>query len=259
MMRIQMKKLNFLSILFLLFISCVPQKDVIYLQAERDNKIFNVEHEVVKDRSNIESFDEVYIEVTSTDPEGVNFFERSRRNTFTSNSPEGFSIISYRVDEFGNINLPVIGNVKLAGYTLVEAAAMLEEKLNDYLYQPSVKINFVNKSITVVGYVNRPGRYYYSSDHINILQALGMAGDIQEFGNRKKIMVVREENNRTVKDYIDLTREGVIESPYYYLRSNDIIYVQPLKRRWWGMDTFPYALVLSSVTTFILVLDYVQK
>ncbi|TRX66360.1 polysaccharide biosynthesis/export family protein [Carboxylicivirga sp. M1479] len=238
---------------------CVPHKEIIYLQDTVDDKYMDEAHDVVKTQQTIQPFDEVYIEVMSTDREGSNFLEQQQQGLYSTTTPEGLSIISYRVDEFGNVNLPVIGKIRIAELTIEGAADYMEEKLEDYLYQPSVKINFVNKSITLVGYVNRPGRYYYSSDHINIFQALGMAGDIHEYGNRQNVMIVREENNVTTKQIIDLTSDRIFSSPYYYLRSNDVLYVEPLKRRRWGMDTFPYALLLSSITTFILVMDYVNN
>ncbi len=254
-----MRNSFWLLMIVILATACVPQKDVVYLQDDVENKFIDSEHHVQKDRHVIQPFDEVYIEVSSTDREGSNFLEQQRGGLYGANSPESLSIISYRVDEKGNVNLPVIGKVRISGYTLEEAADFMQSQLGEYLYQPSVKINFVNKSITLIGFVQRPGRYYYSSDHINVFQALGMAGDIQEFGNRKRVLIIREIDNRTTKTLIDLTSESIIDSQYYYLRSNDVVYIEPLKRRWWGMNTFPFALLLSSVTTFILVMDYIQR
>ncbi len=242
----------------LLMASCVPQKEIVYLQDDVEGAYLNTEYNVIKNRQVIQAFDEVYIEVVSTDLQGSNFLEQRQGGSYSTTTPEGLSIISYRVDENGNVNLPVIGKIRVAGKSIEEASDYMESQLEDYLYQPSVKINFVNKSITVIGYINRPGRYYYSSDHINIFQALGMAGDIQEFGNRKNVTVIREENNRTTKTSIDLTSESIFNSPYYYLRSNDVVYIEPLKRRRWGMDSFPYGLFLSSITTLILVLNYIE-
>lgn len=254
-----MRNSFWLLMVVLIATACVPQKDVVYLQDDVENKFIDSEHQVQKDRQVIQPFDEVYIEVASTDREGSNFLEQQRGGMYSANSPEALSIISYRVDDKGNVNLPVIGKIRISGYTLEEAADFMQSQLEEYLYQPSVKINFVNKSITLIGFVYRPGRYYYSSDHINIFQALGMAGDIQEFGNRKRVLIIREIDNRTTKTLVDLTSESIIDSQYYYLRSNDVVYVEPLKRRWWGMNTFPFALLLSSVTTFILVMDYIQR
>jgi len=253
-----MRQIYFCLITLLLTVSCVPQREIVYLQDDVKDKYIDTEYNVIKNRQVIQVFDEVYIEVISTDMEGSNFLAQGQGGAYSTTTPEGLSIISYRVDENGNINLPVIGKIRIAGKSIEEASDYMESQLEDYLYQPSVKINFVNKSITVIGYIHRPGRYYYSSDHINIFQALGMAGDIQEFGNRKNVTVIREENNRTTKTTIDLTSESIFNSPYYYLRSNDVIYIEPLKRRRWGMDTFPYGLFLSSVTTLILVLNYIQ-
>ncbi|MCU4157959.1 polysaccharide biosynthesis/export family protein [Carboxylicivirga sp. A043] len=240
-------------------IACVPQKEVVYFQDDIEDKYIDTEYNIHKSRQIIQPFDEVYIEVISTDREGSNFLQQRERGGFyNTTTPEGLSIISYRVDEYGNVNLPVIGKVKISGLSIEEAGDYMEKQLEDYLYQPSVKINFVNKSITLIGYVSRPGRYYYSSDHINILQALGMAGDIQEFGNRKQVVIIREHENNTTKAVVDLTTEKIFDSPYYNLRSNDVVYVEPLRRRRWGIDTFPYALLLSSITTFILVMEYVK-
>jgi polysaccharide export outer membrane protein len=246
-------------LMILLFTACVPQKSVVYLQDKNANKYIDYERVVHKDNVLIEPFDELYIEIVSLDREDVNFFERRSSNSFGSSSPEGFSIISYRVDESGNVNLPVIGRVKVSGYTLVEATDLLEKRLVGYLNQPSIKLKFVNKSVTMIGYVRSPGRYYYSGDRITIFQALGMAGDIVEYGNRKSVLLIREDKDGVKKTRIDLTNESVLESPYYYLRSNDVIYVEPLRKRWWGMNSFPFSLVLSSITTFILVLNYTNN
>lgn len=245
-------------LVFLMFVACVPQKDVVYVQGDADDKYMDIEHSSPDEKTTIEPYDEIYIEIFSLDQDEVNFLNRRQGITNTA-GPEGFSLIAHRVDEFGRINLPVIGKIKLSGYTLDEASDLLETELAGYLNSPSVKLNFVNKNIAVMGYVARPGRYYYSTDKISIFQALSMAGDIQEFGNRKNVCVIRNVEDKITKQYINLTNEELFTSPYYYLRSNDIVYVEPLKRRWWGLDTFPYALVLSSITTFILVLDYVNR
>ena len=253
-----MRRLYFCLLALVLMVSCVPQKEIVYLQDDVENKYMDSEYNVIKNRQVIQVFDEVYIEVVSTDMQSSNFLEKGQGAGYGTTTPEGLSLISYRVDENGNVNLPVIGKIRIAGKSIEEASDYMESQLRDYLYKPSVKINFVNKSVTVIGYIHRPGRYYYSSDHINIFQALGMAGDIQEFGNRKNVTIIREKDNRTTKTNIDLTSESIFNSPYYYLRSNDVIYIEPLKRRRWGMDEFPYGLFLSSITTLMLVLNYIQ-
>jgi len=249
--------LNFFF-LCILFAACVPQKDVVYVQDNIENAYIDIEHNSQKNRIIVEPNDELYIEIFSLDPDEVNFLN-GRQGISNTTGPEGFSLIAHRVDEYGRVSLPVIGKIKLSGYTLDEASLILEKELSGYLNSPSVKLNFVNKNIAIIGFVSRPGRYYYSTDNISIFQALSMSGDIQEFGNRKNVCIIRSVDDKITKTYVDLTDEELFISPYYYLRSNDIIYVEPLKRRWWGLDTFPYALVLSSITTFILVLDYVDR
>ncbi len=123
---------------------------------------------------------------------------------------------------------------------------------------PSVNIKFVNKTVTVLGYVNNPGRYEFYDQRINIFQALGYARDVAEYGNREKVMLIREENNVITRNYIDLTDENLLASYYYYVKTNDVIYVEPLKRRHWGIDTFPFTLILTSISTFVLVMSYIN-
>jgi len=167
------------------------------------------------------------------------------------------TLVSYTVREDGYLNLPYAGEVRVEGLTLVEVSEKIEEVLSGFLNQPSVFVKFVNKNITVLGEVARPGRYTFSEKNINIFQALGMAGDITYYGNRNRVMIIREENDIISRNYVDLTKSSVYGSYYYFLKPNDIVYVQPLKRRRWGFRDFPFQLVLSASTTFVLILNYI--
>ncbi len=247
-----------LVILIINLVSCVPQKEVIYVQDRQKDMAFEMEYANLKRKNKIEVFDELYIQVNSFDAGNLNFMNSSLSGTSARSAAE-LSLISYRVDEDGYIDLPVLGRIKVIGLTIEESANLIRKELESYLNSPSVKISFVNRSITVLGYVRQAGRYYYTGEYINVFQALGLAGDIQEFGNRKEVVVIREENNKITKHRISLTDKEIFKSPYYYLDSNDIVYVEPLKRRHWGMETFPYALILSSITTFLLVANYIKK
>jgi polysaccharide export outer membrane protein len=140
-----------------------------------------------------------------------------------------------------------------------EVASLVQGQLVDYLYSPSVRVSFVNKNVTILGLVASPGRYFYSGEYINIFQALGLAGDIDVYGNRKEVVVIREENGRITKHLVDLTDKNLFHNDLYYLRSNDVVYVEPLSRRNWGIEQVPFSLLLSSATTFILILDYLSN
>jgi polysaccharide export outer membrane protein len=170
-----------------------------------------------------------------------------------------YSLISYQVDEAGNIDLPLLGKTHVAGKTVDEVANEIQEELKSYFYSPSVKISFVNKNITVIGMVSHPGRYFYSGENINIFQALGLAGDIEEYGNREKVIIVRENNGLIMKNTLDLTDKSIFISDFYYLKSGDVIYVEPLNRRVWGIDQVPFTLILSAITTSLLIFDYIKE
>jgi polysaccharide export outer membrane protein len=253
-----MRKLFPFYLLILLLPACMPNSKMVYVQDDRKDEMFGMEYLNERKRTLIQIFDELYIEVNSFDENNPNFLnnDASRLGGRTSTD---YSLIAYRVDEEGNINLPLIGKLKVVNLTVDEVASLVQGQLGDYLYSPSVRVSFVNKNVTVLGYVASPGRYFYSGEYINVFQALGLAGDIEEYGNRKELVVIREENGRITKHLVDLTDKDLLQNDLYYLKSNDVVYVQPLTRRNWGIDQVPFSLILSSATTFILILDYMRR
>ncbi len=237
--------------------ACVPQKKVVYLQEEMAaSQELTFRNE--KGKQIIKAFDQLYIQVSSFDNGQLNFMSNDANRYGGGRSEADMAMVSYSVDEQGNINLPIIGLFNVLSLTADAAAEKIRAELELYLNTPSVKVSFVNKNITVLGNVEQPGRYFYASEHINVLQALGMAGDITEYGNREYVVLIREHNNEVTKQRIDLTRVDLLADSRYYLQPNDIVYVEPLKRRHWGMQTFPWALILSGITTFILVANYIN-
>jgi polysaccharide export outer membrane protein len=194
--------------------------------------------------------DELFIKVTSADDQPTAFNDASMDRMYDP------SVISYTVDEDGNIKLPYINRIKLSGMTLVEASDAMEKELSQYLYTPSVFVRFVNNKVTILGEVNDPGVYVFNYKSINILQAIGYAGDISIFGNRQKVLIVRNEGDYRAKYELDLTSDELLASKYYMVKSNDIIYVEPLKSKKWGMEEFPYDLLFSLVSLTIVVLTF---
>jgi len=237
----------------MLFSSCAPTKKAAYFRVSKELENLDIPDETYniprEGQYVIKSGDELYITVTTSDNEP---------NNFNSNTT-GFSdidLLSYLVDNEGFVKLPYTGKMKMAGLTFDAAADSLEGELSQYLYQPVVSIKIVNAKITVLGEVGSPGIFMLNNSTINIYQALGYAGDISVFGNRKKVLIVREENNIVKKKYVDLTNNKLIESSWYTVMPNDIIYVEPLMGRSWGIETFPWDLVTSAVSTTILIMTF---
>jgi len=248
-------KILLYSLVILSVSSCVPQKKLIYLQ-DKNGKDAKKQNEFIRteiEEQIIQPGDELYVRVSSAD---------ERPTSFTTNQGVSMSndvtLMSYTVDEQGSIKLPYIGEIKLVNKSLQEASNSIETALSQYLYLPSVNIKFVNKNITILGEVGSPGVFTFFDKQISILQAIGYAGDITTFGNRKEVLLMREENGIVKKSYIDLTTNDILVSDLYIVKSDDIIYVQPLQRKKWGMETYPYGLLFSMASMVLMILTFMR-
>jgi polysaccharide export outer membrane protein len=248
--------LRIFPVLFILLMvsSCVPQKKLIYLQ-DKGKKSAEKKYEFIRvevEEETIQPGDELYIRVSSSDDQPNRF------------SIEGavamgdITMSSYTINESGIVKLPYIGELNLINFTLQRASDTLETLLAQFLPLPSVFVKFVNKNITILGEVNSPGIYTFYNKHINILQAIGYASDITTFGNRENVMLLREENGIVQKRYIDLTKSDILTSDLYIAKPNDVIYVQPLSRKKWGMETYPYTLLFTIITTVLMIMTFMR-
>ncbi len=252
-----MKTIYFLLATILFFASCVPQRKIVYFQSENEKKEYDylVESKrIVK----IEPFDLLYIGIGSADQSGYNFFNQEKQN-FNSVSEQSLSVLGYTVSDSGYIQLPILGKIKVQGLTLDQASSVIKEYTKNVLTNPIVSIRFVNNTVTILGEVDKPGTYTYTKGQLTIFNALGLANDITEYGNRRKVAVIRETNKTIHKSYLDLTTDDIFKSDYYYLRPNDVLYVEPLRIRRFGMKEYPFTLVVSSITSAFLILYYVKK
>ncbi len=140
-----------------------------------------------------------------------------------------------------------------------EAANTIKNFTKNVLNNPIVSVRFSNSNVTILGEVLRPGTYPYYKEQLNVFFALGLAGDITEYGNRRRVVLIRERNKIINKYELDLTKDEIFKSDYYYLRPNDVLYVAPLKIRRFGMREYPFPLLFSAVTSTFLILNYFKK
>ncbi|WP_248682899.1 polysaccharide biosynthesis/export family protein [Sphingobacterium thalpophilum] len=136
---------------------------------------------------------------------------------------------TYTVDNNGDITLPLLGKIRIAGLTRLEAIEKIRLELDQYIKDPGVNINFNNFRVSVLGEVARPGSFIVPSERITVLEALGMAGDMTIRGIRENVLIIREEGGQKNVHRLDLTKQSTLNSPYYYLAQNDVIYVEPNK------------------------------
>ena len=249
-----------IAVTALIFISgCVSQRDLEYLQA-KDKNVNSFKEADLPDYK-LKPNDELYITITSLDEVNTNVFSNPgnpQSSNIGSLQPYGASLMSYSINKEGYLFLPVIGTVFVKDKTLSQLSAMLKDSLTNVLSQPQVTIKLVNRYISVLGQVRNPGHFAYAQEKITIYDALSLAGDITTYGNRKEVVLTRNENGKNNIIRLDLTQPEILATNYYYLRPNDMIYVKPMKKRIWGMEQFPYSMILSTITTALLLYNVLK-
>jgi len=138
---------------------------------------------------------------------------------------------SFLVDEDGNVEVPVLGIIKLAGLTTKEARAVIRKEAGKYYNEPTVQVRFANFKVTLVGEVASPATYTVPNEKFSVLDAIGMAGDLTIYGKRENVMLIRDNGSERKVVRLDLTSSSLLHSPYFYLKQNDVIYVEPGKAR----------------------------
>jgi polysaccharide export outer membrane protein len=133
----------------------------------------------------------------------------------------------FLVDSDGNIEFPQLGTLKVTGMNRQELSGKLKTLISEYVKEPIINVRIVNFQVSVLGEVNRPGTFSVPDEYLSLPKALGLAGDMSIYGQRDNVLVVREENGQKTYAYLDLTDAKVMNSPYYYLKQNDVVYVEP--------------------------------
>ena len=246
-------------LLIYLVSSCTSQKQLVYLQDVDSLTTENVYFRQQVDYK-IQNQDILYIRILSIDDRTNDLINvastRYQQNLFQNET--SLFINGYSVDNSGNVELPMIGKVFVLNKTVEEAKDAIQEKTDQYLRNASVIVKLISFKFTVLGEVNRPGVYKNFNNQLTVLEAIGMAGDISDYGNRTRILVIRPTKNETRTYRIDLTRKDVLSSEGFFLLPNDIVYVEPIKSKTFRINIPTLSLFLSSVTTLILILNFVK-
>lgn len=223
----------YILLLSVTLLSCRPKQNMVYISKH------NMEEEVSKAKFqglHIQEGDVLLILVSALDEIAVKPFNLNTVNKVGSTSTTGVNQYvqpsEYLVNEEGYINFPVLGNVAAKGMTQIQLKQELETRLKRYLTDPLVTITLKNFNVSVLGEVKNPGQKESISQKINIFQALGLAGDMTDFGDRTNVKLIRSGDDGLDQIVnVDLTRSDIVNSPYYYMRQNDILYVQPDKNK----------------------------
>ena len=216
------RNIIFLSAIICTFFSCGTKKNTYYLQNLEDISDQYAFNNIIIQRGDI-----LDIKISSLDPESVLIFQPQRGNNQTNNfRKENLQVSGYFVGDNGVIELPILGNVEVLGETTQNLSKKINRLLQPYFKNISVKVTVVNFKFTLLGEVNRPGTYSFLEERISLPQALGYAGDLTINGDRKNVILLRDDGKKKISYSLDLTDTEFMKSEVYYLKQNDIIYVK---------------------------------
>jgi polysaccharide export outer membrane protein len=246
---------------FVLFLSScgVRYKSVPYFQDLKDSGMVqeNISNYTVL---KIQKDDILAITVSSLNPEASAIFNlgntSSNQGNITSNGDPTLTSNGFRVDQNGNIQLPLIGSIQVAGLSTLGARELIQSKLTSYLREPVISLRLVNFKISVLGDVAHPGVYAVQNERISVAQALSMAGDLTITAVRNNVLLVREIEGSRQYIRLDLQKKELFNSPYYYLQNNDVLYVQPSNAKYASVDSSyrNVSIILSALSVIALII-----
>jgi len=254
-----------LIIINTVMVSCVPYKDTLYLQnksAATDSTQVIVEKQKPY---RVQINDILNIRIKAAKQETVSIFNPIGEGDLNASSEERAYFDGFTVDLHGNILMPKLGEVNVLGFTTEEIKETIEKRLLETEYKAAndifVTVKLTGLQYTITGEVGSTGTKTIFKERVNVFEAIANSGDILETGNKKDVLIVRQFPQGQKIFHVDLTDVNVMNSPYYYIQPNDMIYVKPLKQKSWGTGTNAIqnigaiATVLSLITTTILLLD----
>jgi polysaccharide export outer membrane protein len=239
--------------------SCVDTRKYTYFNDSKDaNIIPNAADTIIPV---IQKNDILSIIITSLNPEASAVFNMNTTMSagVTTSAGGGQTATGYLVNEDGYVQLPILGNIKVAGLT----TKMIKQNITSIILQkklltdPIVTIRHLNYEITVIGEVNKPAVITVPSEKISLIKALGLAGDITVYGKKDNVLLIREINGKRTVKRIDLNATDFLTSPNYYLQPNDVVYVETNKNKLESVSAVKQSLpiVLSSLSVLLIVLD----
>lgn len=246
-----LRKVCVLTLLGVLtFSSCVSHKKMLLLKnVEMVNQNTSVEYQNERNLSyRIQPGDNLYIRAINIIDERNSGALNGETGRAYMSSDASIYLQSYTVNKDGCVDYPLIGLVNVKNLTVEETKYKLEKELAKYLKETALMVKLSNFDLTVIGEVQRPGKYRVYQSEINILEALSLAGNLSNFAKTSNVKVIRQTDQGSQVFTVDIGKADLLSSPYYYLKPNDIIYVEPLKLKRWGFTSFPYSTVLSIIS-----------
>ncbi len=265
-----MKKLLFKTVLIVavavmsVMSSCVSQKKILYLQKEQmSDSVTSVEY---LNRRNfdykVQPGDNLYIRVSSLDKSFNEFFNVSNSNFGSASSSQnssgnaGIYLNGFTVSDEGTIDFPYAGKIYVKDLTIDEIQQKIQNIIGEYQKETIVYVKLGVFNLTILGEVARPGQYQVYQSDINLFQAIALAGNATDFGNKKNVKIIHQTTEGSQVVRVNLNNADILENPEYFLKPNDIIYVEPLGIKRYGFTSIPYSTIFSAASLLITVLTF---
>lgn len=262
-----MNKFLFFSIIVIignLYTSCKTKKDLTYLQ-DLSNQELQEGVPTPAKAYKIKENDNLYIDILSMNQEINALFNPSKGMGYNSGTQQNYGDISsqylngFQVDFKGDITMPILGTVKVLDKTIHEAQELIQTEVDKYIKDATIKVKLLNFKLTVMGEVKNPGVYYNYNNYITILDGISMASGQTDYSHIKNVLVLRQTENGIKSYRMDLTSsKDLLISKAFYLQPNDVIYIEPDKSKRLKINMPVFTLILSSISTAVLLLKYVD-
>lgn len=237
-------------VLIFILASCTSSKKLIYFQGAippaSPDSVYQIR---------IYPLDILSINIFTINAEAYPYFSMTNERSITDNRSAYEK--GYIVDDSGQVKLPLIGAVKVGGLTISQARSAIDARLRAFINDPIVTVKKLNFKVTILGEVNRPGTYQILNEQATLPEVLGLAGDLSQFADRESLRIIREENGIRKDFFVNLTSANAMSAESYYVHPNDLIYVQPVKRRAFQNISPSVTLFTSLITTTIIVLTFI--
>ncbi|TPE43054.1 polysaccharide biosynthesis/export family protein [Pontibacter mangrovi] len=246
-----MRNLLYFLLLLLCASSCVSKKELVYIQnsklKENVPTDFQTRYSVYKLQPN----DVLSVKVLSVDPDMSNMFNIiNPTNAFGVSDPGSMYLSGYTVDQEGFITLPTVGKLKVTGLTTGQTRELVQQNLDRYITDATVVVKLISFKISVLGEVRNPGYFHIYNEQANLLEGLSMAGGLQQGANRGNIKIIRQKGSgQSEVVLLDLKDPNLVQSQYYYLMPNDVVYVEPLKTQLKRDNLVVWNAVLGVIST----------
>lgn len=255
---------NYISILLVfsvLITSCISGKRQFYIQNPNfsSDKVVEVENRPPTYRIQVDDMLLINIKDMKGEPlaEFTFVVNESRPMLMNpANAEANLYLNGYSVDIEGFINIPTLGRIEVKGLTVEEIENKIKKLLEEYIKNPIVSVKLGGYKVSVLGEVRSPGRYYLFNNRISIFDALAMSGDLKEYADRKNIKLIRETEKGTATVLVDLTKGNLLESPYYYLKPNDILIVSPSKTQLRRANFPVITTVFAAISSLVVILRF---